>query len=454
MLKSKIQPYYFYATLFMIAIFSTLAHLHITFSIFLYGLVIVAPILFDDTKTISVYFFSACFMGCFGSSGFLIALNVSLFILEIKKLIEAIRSKTNKKEIVTILTTWLLLLVILTLYSLIYNNFKVYRMAMFLDFIQCILACYLVRKTIDIKHILFTLLSGIVVSFGISTCFSLSGTENKYIEGWLGYRFGGFFNNINTLAVYCTLCTSSFIVLLLTEKLNFKCHFFYPFISTLIGLSTMSIAFILMSLLLYGSWFALSFVKSKNKKRFGLYLILIALGGIAFAFIAREYILTILNRFLNTGHSSTLNNLTTGRVDIWKKYLSRWIDSPLTILFGNGYTAPKIDTNQYEHSIYIAFLFQFGIVGTIAIIGTLVWTLRQGAKLQRNIAYYIPLGIFLFNGLVSNLSGVLCSCLIWFVSFYFVATDTISNVQINQNNNKKEKQNNCAENNTDSTIQE
>jgi hypothetical protein len=65
MLKSKIQLYVFYATLFMIALFSTLAHLHITFSIFLYGLVIVSPLLFDDTKTVSILFFSACFMGFF-----------------------------------------------------------------------------------------------------------------------------------------------------------------------------------------------------------------------------------------------------------------------------------------------------------------------------------------------------------------------------------------------------
>ena len=64
------------------------------------------------------------------------------------------------------------------------------------------------------------------------------------------------------------------------------------------------------------------------------------------------------------------------------------------------------------------------MLGTALIISTLVWTLRKGAKLQRNVANYIPLGIFLFNGLVSNLSGILCTCLIWLISFYFVTTDT------------------------------
>ena len=428
MIKQKFQPYIFYSILLAIVLCSSLSYLNITFTILLFGLVIIAPIVVDDTKTISIYIFSACFMACFGEWEFLTALNVSLFVLEIKKLIIAIKHNQNKNDIITILLTWLGLLAILTIYSLLYNHFKIHRMAMFIDFIQCTLACYLVRKSINVKTVVFALFAGIILSVGISSLFCLADIKNQFIAGYLDNRFGAFFNNVNTLSVYCTLCASCFIVLLLTKRLNFKYYFYFPFIITSFGLLTMSKAFMLMSVLLYSSWFILSFIKSNNKKMFGLYLIILIIAGILIAFVAQDYIKTMLERFSNTGHSSTINNVTTGRADIWEKYFDRWIKSPVTFLFGNGYTAPKIDTNQYEHSIYMAFLYQFGIIGTIAIISTLVWTLRKNAKLQRNIACYIPLGIFLINGLVSNLSGVLCSCLIWFMAFYFITMDTAPSI--------------------------
>ena len=423
MIKSKIQPYIFYSILLAFTICATFAYLNSIFTILLYSIVIVAPIIFDDTKTISTYLWSACFMACFGDGGFLTALNISLFVLEIKKLIIAIRFNRNKKDIVTIFSVWLGLLLILTLYSLLYNHFKIYRMAMFIDFVQCLLACYLVRKSINIKHIVFTLFAAIVVSVGIASYFHIAEIPNKFTRGILDARFGGFFNNVNTLSVYCTLCSSSFIVLMLTKKLPFKYCFCFPFIITSVGLLTKSKAFMLMSILLYISWFVLSFIKSNNKKMFGLYLIFLILGVMAFTFIAKDYISTMIDRFFNGKQDSIFDSITSGRVSIWKAYFKRWLKSPLTFLFGNGYTAQKIATNRYEHSIYLAFLFQFGVLGTIAIISVVVWTLRKNATLQRNPACYIPLIVFLFNGLVSNLSGVLCSCLIWFMAFYFVTMD-------------------------------
>ncbi len=450
MIKSKIQPYIFYTVLLALVLCASLAHLNITFTILLFGLVILSPIVFDDTKTISIYLFSACFMRCFGEWEFLTALNISLLVLEIKKLIMAIKYNQNKKDIITILLVWLGLLATLTIYSLLYNHFKIHRMAMFIDFVQCVLTCYLVKNSINIKHIIFTLFAGIILSVGISSLFCIAEINNHFIMGTFGDRFGAFFNNVNTLSVYCTLCASCFIVLLLTNKLKFKYYFYFPFIITAVGLVTMSKAFVLMSMLLYGAWFILSFVKSNNKKRFGLYFIILLISVSVLAVLAQDYIKIMIERFSDTGHSSTLNNLTTGRANIWKKYFERWIKSPATFLFGNGYTAPKIDTNQYEHSIYLAFLYQFGIIGTIVIISTLVWTLRKNAKLQRNIACYIPLGIFLFNGLVSNLSGVLCSCLIWFMAFYFITMDTTAspNTKIAEKTEDKGLSNNVEDKST------
>ncbi|MBQ7798629.1 MAG: hypothetical protein IJ371_05850 [Clostridia bacterium] len=392
-------------------------------------------------------------MACFIGGKFLIMLNISLLLLEAKKLFLAIKNKENFSNIVKVLIVWLSISTIFTIYSLIYNDFKIYRKKMFIDFIQCCVTFYLIRKNINIKHILFTLFAGIITSVAIGLIFNLANI-NEFIAGDITDRFGAFFNNVNTLSVYCTLCASSFVVLLLNNKLQFNKYFYFPIITSAIGLLTYSKAFILVNLLLYGMWFVLSFIKSNNKKKFILFSIGLIFVLTLAIFLAKDYVKTIIARFIDTDHSTIINNFTTGRADIWEAYLKRWLKSPLTFLFGNGYTASKIATNQYEHSIYIAFLYQFGIVGSIIIIGTLVWTIRKNAKLQRNIACYIPLSLLLLNGIVSNLSGILCTCLIWILAFYFVTFDNdVNNISTISQNNVDNPLSLTDENNINTNIQ-
>ena len=161
---------------------------------------------------------------------------------------------------------------------------------------------------------------------------------------------------------------------------------------------------------------------------------------------SKDYIIAIIERFTRSGFNSRVGNLTTGRAEIWKKYIDKWISSPITFLFGNGYTSPKISSNKYEHSIYIAFLNQFGIIGSIIIIGTLVWTMRKGGKLSRSLASYAVIGFLLVNGISSNLSGVLCTCLPWLLGFYFVTQDVDQYQKQNQSHkNLKPKTNNIKD---------
>ncbi len=455
MISLKKQNYIFYSLLAFFCIISALSHIHITFQLILSAIVIISPIIFDDTRTISVYFFSVCFMACFGYGWFLGVLSISMFVLECKKVILAIIHKNNKREMLTIFAVWIVILSIFTIYSVIYNNFKIYRMGMFIDFIQCIVVLFLVRKNINVKYILFSLLAGLISSVSIALTFSIFKIPNPRIIGWLGSRYGAFFNNVNGLSVYCTLGAASFITLLLTDRLEFKKYFYIPFIFSLIGLLPLSKAFILVNVLLYLTWFIISFIRSNNKKRFIIYLALIIVAAGIISFVAHDYILSILHRF-GSNNSITMSSMTTNRDVIWAKYIKRWLKSPLTILFGNGYTAPKIDTNQYEHSIYLAFLFQFGIIGTILIISTLVWTIRRNSKLERNISSYIPLSLLLINGLVSNLSGILCTCLIWFMAFYFVTIDNNENKIIknsDDSNNTIDNKINDVANNTNNVEQ-
>ncbi len=439
MILNKIKNNMLYIMLALLVVFASLAHLSVVFQVFLYALVICAPIILDDTKTISLYVFAGCFAACFGPSGFLVALNVSLLLFETKKVIHAIRHKDeNVKNIKLVLIVWVSILTVFTLYSLLYNKFKVYRMGMFLDFIQCCFTFYLVHDKINLKHILLTMSAGILTSVLVGGCFEILKINADTVRGALGARFGAFFNNVNALSVFCTTCASCLVALLLTKRLEFKKYCWLPFVVSSVGFLTMSKIFLLMTVLIYCSWFGLSFIKSKRKKNYIWYTLIIIICVTALIFIFRDYIGKILDRFTSSSSSSKIDAITTNRTPIWKAYLKRWLETPITFLFGNGYTAIKIPTNQYEHSIYLAFLFQFGIIGSAIIIGALIWTLRK-AKFSRNIANYIPVGLLLINGMVSNLSGVLCPCLTWLLAFCFVVSgqDKLQNIELNSVNKTK-----------------
>ncbi|MFQ6724448.1 MAG: O-antigen ligase family protein, partial [Clostridia bacterium] len=182
-------------------------------------------------------------------------------------------------------------------------------------------------------------------------------------------------------------------------------------------------------------WFVLSFIQADNKKIYLLYLGIVLVGGLVVALILKNYIIEMFHRFFDSNYSSLFSNITTGRTEIWSKYFKRFLKSPITFLFGNGHTAPRIDTNQYEHSIYLAFLNQFGVIGSAILIGAIVWTFKQNCKFSNKISNYLLLCILLFNGLVENLIGLLYTCLIWFITFYFITQPKNDKSEINNKPN-------------------
>ncbi len=411
----------FYVVLTLFAVCASAAHTGREFQFVLYAIVIIAPLLFDDTKTIGLYFFSACFMKCFVVPTFLGVLNISLLVLEVKKIWELRKNKNELKAALKIIAVWIGILILATIYTLFCNNFKFYRGAPFIDFIQCILTYFLVRNNLKIKDILLILFGGIVVSVGIAVIFNLIGEYNPFIRGSINERFGAFFKNVNTLGTFCTICASGIIVLIINKKLDFKKFAILPFILTLIGLAPFSKIFIALNTVLYVGWFVTSFVKSNHKKRYIIYLLmLIGLGFLVYN-LSQDYIQVMVERFVGRKSNRTaVQQLTSGRIRIWEEYLDMWLKSPLTILFGNGYTSPKIPCGRYEHSLYLSLLNQFGIIGTIIIISAVVYTVRKGCKLSKNIINYVPVILLLINGLVSNMSGGLCTCLSWLFALCFV----------------------------------
>ena len=61
-------------------------------------------------------------------------------------------------------------------------------------------------------------------------------------------------------------------------------------------------------------------------------------------------------------YSANISQLTTGRTDLWKKYIEEFLhNAPLTLL-GEGYTSVTLD-GFASHNTVIQGIFQFGIIG-------------------------------------------------------------------------------------------
>lgn len=404
-------------TIIVYTFFACISYLNPILEIVQVLLVIAAPLYLNDTDTLSMYVYSACFMNCYTIISYFWILCISTFVLEIKKIYIAIKYNQDFKQARKVIISWLVLAIILTIYSFIYNRFHVYRMSVFIDFIQCFLLFYLVKDNIDLKKVVVIWSYGIIVSVVVGFLFHYTEIYSNFIKGVVGNRFGAFFCNINSLSVHCIVCSACLITLSINKKLN-KIFLVLPFCITILGLATYSKAFIVISLMIYLFWFIYSIVKAEDKQDFIANSLFILSASIIMVGIYHQYFIDMFNRFFGDKSNGLLDSITTGRVSIWYKYIKQWLDNPISILFGNGYASPKIDTNQYEHCLYIAFLNRFGIIGSIIIVTIMVWTVIKDGANKTKLCNYLPLFAILVYGLVDNVSGVLftflplCLCLL------------------------------------------
>lgn len=102
----------------------------------------------------------------------------------------------------------------------------------------------------------------------------------------------------------------------------------------------------------------------------------------------------LFGRFLNLNryYGSTINALTTGRLQIWKSYYDDWKNSLNKIIFGVGLANKKLSNiGKMHHQTYIEILYQFGVLGTSIF-------LLYIHSLYKNLRIKVELSIDLDNG--------------------------------------------------------
>ena len=173
-----------------------------------------------------------------------------------------------------------------------------------------------------------------------------------------------------------------------------------PFVLLVIGLVTFGV-------LTYSKTFFLVFVllgvvyifwQFRNRKVFwGIALVIAVLICADFLLFSEESpFAVVLTRLLG---SEDLNDLTTGRSDVYLEYLEAITKTPLTFLFGYGFAAPGLQNDP--HNIYLETTYYCGTVGLVLIVMLFVTLAgvikRQDIRISKQglIERYVTVGMVL-----------------------------------------------------------
>lgn len=101
-------------------------------------------------------------------------------------------------------------------------------------------------------------------------------------------------------------------------------------------------------------------------------IVLIAIASFVFSGQISAFHM-VLDRF---NKSDDLSSLTTGRVDLWLKYIFYLLNEGDLLLWGNGFGA-TLPFDHAPHNTYIDLLFYLGIVGCFLFVLLFVFALRK-----------------------------------------------------------------------------
>lgn len=225
----------------------------------------------------------------------------------------------------------------------------------------------------------------------------------RYIDvySWNGIvRRSGFYGDANFYAAQITAALAGVLALAAQAKSS-RSALLYALLTALLlycGLLSASKSFAITAGAVCVVW-SLSYPGAGMPRRRKLIPLAVLSAGLMFdvcAGLLNGLVDTMLLRFLRAGN---LADLTTGRTELWRNYLSAITADPKLLLFGKGFTNVKLD-GRGSHNTLLQLIYQFGLVGSWLL---LLWQLALcrrfwgGEKLRCGNGSFsaILIGVFL-----------------------------------------------------------
>ena len=262
---------------------------------------------------------------------------------------------------------------------------------------------YLQTADVDIESAVIAFALGIVLSSVLVLLKSFFPIVNaavvdsiiKFNGEQLAIRFSGLQGNPNYYTMDITMALSVLIILLY-RKTNVVINTVFFATLSVFGLMSVSKSFLVCWVLLIIFWFG--FAVRRGIGKLMKFLIIVLICGAVIYLYAFDSINTYVFRFFVAG-GGTLADLTTGRTDIWQRYISAIFGDIKIIFFGNGLNT-VFENMKGTHNTYLEALFSLGIVGS----GLFLFAMKTCArKMVSRPIMLIPVCILLVRMVAINM---------------------------------------------------
>lgn len=329
---------------------------------------------------------------------YIVSLIAALVVIAIKYVNELKQGK-NKFYVLPFALTCLFVVV----FSCVHYKINGAGLEQGLMFIALMFGLYLMfvsKDKIDV-HKCFELLG---VSICVSTILALGSLIFKgyaypiYYQEYDLKRYQMLQMHINFLSMTCLFEISYLIYALINKKGNLWFNIAVIAVCVVTGIFTMSKAFMLVCALF--ALYAFIFMIVKLKKKSIKFVVPLVVVAIAFCVIFRDLIVDIFGRFTKFyKDGNLLDNITTGRYSIWKKYIASITSSVPAMLFGAGFFSERV-IDIGPHNTYLHILYRVGFLGII-LLGLIVYAYIKDSKSKIKITFSncLPLLTYIFLSL-------------------------------------------------------
>ena len=152
-------------------------------------------------------------------------------------------------------------------------------------------------------------------------------------------------------------------------------------------------------------------------------LLILAITAVSLAVVNPE---AFLSKF-SFSSGADLNSVSSGRVDVWRRVLTKMSYSPVSFITGYGWNAYRTLIGIYgdPHNTYVLYWFNLGLIGLGLYIYIVIWTIRYAVTSLKFISIGLkPLVIGFIAGFTAIHVGLFFSVLYtpWFFVWAMAAT--------------------------------
>ena len=213
-------------------------------------------------------------------------------------------------------------------------------------------------------------------------------------------RLSGYYADPNFYSAHINACLAGLQVMLMKKKDRVSQALIIMSMILLLycGMLSASKSFIVVTVVLFLFWFPM-LLKNEHRNSVRIRLLAGLLGAglvIVSSTFFKELFQVLDARF---AQASNISDLTTGRTDVWIKYLTEFSRNPLLTIFGEGYSN-VVYGGKASHNTLLQLIYQFGVTGTSVFIIWFYGFLKEGVSQNRNTEYLNGAGILLLTGVV------------------------------------------------------